>query len=769
MIQASVAAFLATYISLFQTIGYGFFTLFLIPVILILFVYLKQFRVFLVVFIFFYVWSQQAIQIQQAQQYDINKKATVTLLLEISDLPQYKTNSISFLAKPIKVINAANNDFDFMRLKKIKLNWYNTDTALYAGQTWQMTVRIQPPHGYQNGAGFDYERWMFVNQISATGYVVAKTPPVLKKAYTKDFVLIIRSWLLQKVRLYSHHLDNSPLFQALSLADKSELSAELKDLFVDTGTAHLLVISGLHVGLFSLLFYFLAARFWMFYSNYRAVSLNRHDFAVIWAWLAALIYATLAGFSIPTLRALIMLSVVYLLLLRRQKISFLQVFCSAIVVVLLIQPLSLLSYSFWLSFLAILLIIISQFRLKKLSKLQSILVLQLLFSVLFIPLNAVVFDQIIISSFFANLVLIPVMGFVVIPLNLLSTFLAAVDWPYVSYLYEFLDSTLSLLIDYLKLLKDIFGSSHSVRNYPIWLMLISFFGLSLLVFFPRRKIVVTAFFISFIPWFFMPKGLMPNEVEIQFFDIGSGTSVLIQTANHSLLYDLGPGNNKGYQPAAWVIKPFIQSVGIKAFDKIVISHSDQDHYGGYWGLKEHGLIKNKVILGGNINKLKTVLKPKEAVLNCHQYPAWYWDKVYFEFVPLEPNKYLKDNNQSCVLRISNSSFRVLLAGDIEAKREQGLVDNYSEYLKADVLLAPHHGSNTSSTRSFLKAVDPSLAIITTGFLNKWGFPKENIIKRYQQLGINTLNTAVVGGIKVKLDNKEVLTSPHRDSKREIWY
>jgi len=766
MIQASIAAFLGSYFSVFYApridLFLGIFLLLLIGVVL-----KTQFHQrFILTGISFFIWTSCAVQWQLDSRYDIAKKTTVILDLELIQLPANKMNSVRFLAKPLRVVEA-NDDFDYLKLNKIRVNWYQSDQILKGGQIWRMKIRLQPPHGYQNKGGFDYERWMFVEGISATAYVVNSFKPLLI-GESNNVILKIRSWLSGKIQQHAKGLTYLALFQTLSIGDKTLLLPDLKTLFVNTGTAHLLVISGLHVGLLSLMFYLLASRAWVFINHRFKSKLNQSDFAVYWAWGAAFIYSALAGFSLPTLRALLMLSILYISILRRQKTPVLNVFSTALMLILLLQPLALLSFSFWLSFLAVMLIVLSQYLLQSVSKLKAMLLLQLMFSILFIPLNAVVFNQFVLSSFFANLILIPAMSFVVIPLNLLVTFLSALDWSGSFLLYQFLDVLIGYLVQYLNFLGDVFNRPIALSDHSLWMMVVSAGGALLLFLIKQPRVKFPALLIMLLPWFYWQDELKPREFMVNVFDIGMGTSVLIKTQKHTLLYDLGPGNKTSYQPAKWVIKPYLNAIEIDNLDKIVVSHSDQDHYGGVWALIKEGLISDTIVTGSKW-KMQWLLGRDINLKNCHDIKPWVWDGVTFKFLPLRSTLLQSDNNHSCVLKVYSEHGSVLLTGDIEKEREAELLKYHLSELKTDILLVPHHGSKTSSTESFIEAVGPQYAVVTTGYLNHWGFPKKLIKARYDQLKVEWFNTGVDGAVLFNINAKGIKVSSFRNNNDQLWY
>lgn len=770
MLLICLSAFLGTYFSLFVLPQLDYFWFYLWP-LLIWAIFFTQSKIRLVwVFLLFYLWSQWIVVLQKESEFDLNQKTRITIQANIIEIPKYKNQSVSLVVHPVKILKKEVN-FDFTKLRKIKLNWYQPTKKPKAGELWEFTLRIQPPHGFQNGVGFDYERWLFSQGISATGYVVNQHAKLLSQS-SYFLLLKTRSEISNQIKTYTQNSNFTGLYQALAIADKSNLSKSINDIFISTGTAHLLVISGLHIGLLAAWIYFLARWVWWAINKFKVTALNQVDFSTLAAVIGALIYAALAGFSLPTVRALTMLLVVSFMVLKRINISFFSVFSWALLIILITQPLSLISNSFWLSFLAVLIILLSQFGIKNKSKFAALIYLQLLFSILFIPLNAFLFNQFIPASFFANLIAIPVLALFIIPLNLVASLMASLDLSWVSYLYLFLDLILNGLVLYLDSLAQVINSEKVSQQHHLILMLISALGLITFIFIPKASLKIPALVISILPWFYN-QGIDEGSIEATFFDVGQGTSVLIRTKDKNLIYDLGPGNNDLYQPSKWVIKPYLEAKGIDQLDRVIISHTDQDHYGGYWGIKNIKGIKDSIIYTSDEVKTIKLLGEVVKVKSCNTVDPWVWNQVKFEFFPSkdlnEFNSTVSDNNKSCVLKISNQFGSILLTGDIEQEREAQLLQLYGDRLKSTVMLVPHHGSQTSSSLNFIKKVNADYVIVTSGYLNRWSFPKQKVIQRHLLLGSKIFNTATQGAILVNIEADKTSIKSYRQIQNELWY
>jgi len=213
-------------------------------------------------------------------------------------------------------------------------------------------------------------------------------------------------------------------------------------------------------------------------------------------------------------------------------------------------------------------------------------------------------------------------------------------------------------------------------------------------------------------------------------DIGTGNAIVIQTREHSLIYDFGPGNRSGFSIGEWVIQPYLKHQQIDQVDKIIISHNDQDHSGGLYAVIDD--FKAVPVLSGTPESMLQRFPELSTLNDCHTARGWRWDGVDFEFLMTEQYSTRSDNNRSCVFRINVKDQHILLTGDIEKQQEQLLLDRFRTKLKASVSFAPHHGSLSSSTVEFIQAVSPEHVIFSSGYQNHWGFPQAEVVQRYQE-------------------------------------
>ena len=302
-----------------------------------------------------YLWAslnfQQALDVKLANDYDGQ-----ILIVQgvVADIPDRRSQSIRFLFRPDSIA-----DYSYPLPKSIRLSWYHSDQDINAGERWTLQVTLKRPRGYQNPGAFDYERWLFVKRIGATGYVKKSKLNRLIETSTPWNVDWWRSRIGQKIDRYCTNCLSTGLIKALRIGYRADIPKSHKVLLQDTGTAHLLAISGLHIGMISALFFYLGRWIWPL-GLYR-FGINRLQFCATTGFSAGFIYAALAGFSLPTVRALIMLAVVFLALSFRSGVNLLNSIAIAVVVILMFDPLAVGSDSFWLSICALLIIAFAQF------------------------------------------------------------------------------------------------------------------------------------------------------------------------------------------------------------------------------------------------------------------------------------------------------------------------------------------------------------------------------------------------------------------------
>ncbi|MGB1263040.1 MAG: DNA internalization-related competence protein ComEC/Rec2 [Cognaticolwellia sp.] len=707
----------------------------------------------------------------------------------------------------------------------LRLSWQapkqGARQTLLQGQTWQLAVKVKPAHGLANIGGFNYQLWLLQKQIVATGYVkadvlsqdqaTAKSPKLLKK---RNVLLNAQpTWrqnLYQKLTNLLTDKALGALIFALGFGERGELTPQHWQVLSATATQHLIAISGLHIGIIavaSLLFMRVFIRLlplnWLLSSRWQLtlMRLNLRSLPVVFSCSVAWYYAYLAGFSIPTLRALVMLLLFWSIKLITINTTLLRWFLVAIFIILLLWPLSLLSVSFWLSISALVIIFatLSRFSMRAVTVIaeddevskppetfaekywymfkaraslwfKTLLVMQLALTLMMLPIAALLNYQLPLAAFLANIVAVPLMSVSVIPLTLFAVialpFSTGVAGSVVDLALFFLD----FIWQWLSYLTSAQWALIAVSYQQIQIMLVAFVVIALALFFrPDRAKSVAIACLAVVA---IAVGMLSREPEkawqLSVLDVGHGLAIVIEKNRQVFIYDTGASYPSGFNMADAALLPYLKHQGYSAIDGVIISHNDNDHAGGLGHLREE-LLVNKVIAND------FALSPDE---HCLAGQGFTWQGLSFDI--LSPEQILGDkNDDSCVVVISDGRHKVLLPGDISKKQERRLLNAEQTSLKlvSDILIAPHHGSKSSSSQRFLTQVAPRYAVFSAGYLNRWQMPSKETRDRYQALNITTLNTADVGMVTFRFGQvrendvvkKDINVNNYRQHMRPFWF
>ncbi len=665
--------------------------------------------------------------------------------VRVEGLPELKPHGVSFVARVQTPPEGQEAGFP----ARLRLGWYKQPPILAPGEVWRITARLKRPHGMVNGVGFDYEAWLFRQGIQATGTVRSGERVRVAPSFSVDTLrLAIRERLVDR-------LAGEPslgLILGLTLGDRSLITEGQWDALIATGTNHLLAISGLHVTMIAGLVWGMVAWGWR-----RAPLLALHWPAplagAVAGALAALAYSLLAGFSVPTQRTLLMLLAVVLVLLFRRAIRVRDVLGLALLFVLLWDPLSVLDVGFWLSFGAVgLLVYAGSGRLARQGTLVEAGRAQWAVSIGLLPLTVLLFQRVSLISPLANAFAIPLVTLFITPLALLGTALLLVYEP----LGEPLLWSAARALDGLMWLLEGMAGWPMAQWFPpsggFWVYLLAVPSIAWLLA-PRGTPARWVGLVLLLPLVW-PRVPHPAEGELwlDMFDVGQGQAILLRTANHAMLYDTGPLGFSGFDAGAEIVLPGLRALGVRHLDAVMLSNGDRDHAGGA-GAVRAALPMERFWQGG------------EQPGACRSGLSWDWDGIGFRVLHPAPDFVSsKANDWSCVLKIEAPGGRVLLTGDIERRAERALLASDAD-LRAEVIQVPHHGSLTSSSPALIDAMKPSLALISSGYRNSFRHPRQEVLARYQALGVTLVDTPACGRIRVHLSEGE---APEWRCVREAW-
>lgn len=635
----------------------------------------------------------------------------------------------------------------------------------HAGERWRLSVRLKRPHGTVNPHGFDFEAWALSENIRATGSI--KTKAGLQKldnfVWRPSYVVEhLRESTQQRIARVLAGRQYSGVIQALVMGDDSQIIATDWQVFLRTGTSHLMSISGLHITMLAGLAFAFAGFFWR-RSPKLVMWLPTRKAATLVGALAAFAYALIAGFSVPTQRTLYMLMVFAIALWTARQLVIAQVLSLALLVVVVFDPWAVIAPGFWLSFGAVAMLAYAfNGRIGKHHWLNAALKSQWAVTVGMLPLLLIMFNQTSLISPIANAFAIPLISFVVTPIALLGSFLP-IDW-LLQFSYKALEVCMGLL-NWLNQLPMAIWQQHSPATWTLFPALLGVVWVLLPHGFPMRWLGV----FGFLPMLLIvPMRPALGEMKVTVLDVGQGLSVLVQTAKHNLLYDTGPKFNAQSDAGSRIVIPYLRGEGVSKLDGLMVSHNDIDHSGGM------ASVLALMPVGWLNSSLPEVTETPQTLekMQCHAGQSWLWDGVLFEVLHPSIESYddenVKDNFRSCVLKVSSAFGSLLLTGDIEKDAEQALLDADIEALKSDVLVVPHHGSKTSSTVDFIAAVAPSVSVFTPGYLNRYKHPKPEVLTRYHAKNSQLYRTDYQGALVMNFVKNNIALVSWRKQYRRYW-
>ncbi len=681
----------------------------------------------------------------------------LTVQARIASVPERYPDKLRFEAEPLRIVGS--EPVAGRLPDRLLLSWYRDAPELAPGEVWQLRVRLKRPRGFLNPGGFDYETWLFERGIGATGSV--RESESNRRIEAAGFSVDgLRSALARRI---SDALGDDPMrgvVLALAIGVRFEVAQEIWLAFLRTGTNHLMAISGLHVGMVGLAGYWVVRRLW---SRSRRLCLlwPAQKAGAVLSLALSCSYALLAGFSVPTQRTVLMQAVVVAGVLSGRRWGVSNTLAAALIAVLLHQSLAVLSVSFWLSFAAVAVLMwLGQVGGRGRGWHEWIRV-QLGISLALLPLTLWLFGQGSLISPVANLLAIPAVSFVIVPAILVGVALLVVWPPLGGALLGLASQLLAWLVEALDALA---GLPNAFVNQPVsewWVFMLASVGVFYL-FAPRG---VPARWLG--PVLALPLAtLAPRKPEVGGFrvtvlDVGQGLSVVVETRAHVLVYDTGARFSERLSAASHALLPFLRHRGIQGIDRLVISHEDNDHAGGL------NLIRAAVPVG---ELLHSAPDRDKGMVACASGQSWRWDGVTFSMLGPEPGQPGTENDRSCVLRVVGAGGSVLLTGDIGTAGEAALLARHGEVVNSTVMVAPHHGSRTSSSEALVAAVRPTYVVYSAGYRNRFGFPHEEAVRRYAEAGARGLRTDVGGALEFDFpaQSERVHVTAYRQQNQRFW-
>lgn len=639
--------------------------------------------------------------------------------------------------------------------ERLRLAWYGDDATLQVPSRLRLTVVLKKPHGAVNPRGFRYESWLFRQNYGAAGTIRAASED---GSVSCGLACRYHQWRASTVDYLVQRLESvetGPLIASLMLGYRGELEPAHWQVLKATGTIHLVAISGLHLGLVAIGAGFLTRRLlvwlpehWLPPGRFRLVLFMS-------VCLASLAYALATGFSVPTRRALIMVVAGCWWVFNARRGQAADAVLLALFLVLFFDPLSPLDQGFWLSFGAVsVLTLVFSGLLRPAAWWRSLILAQVAVFATLWPILTFLDQPQPLVGFFANLIAIPLVSLLVMP----AVFLCALAMMLMPGLDWILISGLDLLLQALWwILKHAASLSMPTITPGIAELFCAALLVPLALAVPLRgvrlmMVLTAALWLSAAGGLFAAKSAPENTSvpypQMWIWDVGQGLSVLVRQADRVLLYDTGPELEGVYSAAESVLIPNLKALGIRRINTLVISHADNDHSGGVPLLLESFDIET--IVSGEPERLTTRLGPQPGVVvrpcadvNGQRAPAfvgWQWDRN------------VEGNDASCVLvfAFNNGRQDVILSGDITAEAEQVFLrENPQVVTETDryrIVLAPHHGSKTSSSADWVGRLAPDLVLFSAGYRHRYGHPHPEIVERYQAAGSRFLNTATSGAI-----------------------
>ncbi len=703
---------------------------------------------------------------------------------------------------------------------RIRLTVSGNDPKLSQGDRIVFDGRIKPIRNFSNPGGFDYQRYMAFKKVWGSAYVSANKLIRIEKKAAKGAGAAIADARARISDLIARIGNKEPenVLKALIVGDRNAIPMELRNDFNRVGAGHLLAISGLHIGIIAAASFFIFRWILSHIGFFLSHGWTKKG-AVLLSAVPVVIYGLLSGMSPSTQRAVIMVMVFLTAFLFEREHDLINTLAIAAMLILIIHPPCLFSISFQLSFAAVFAII---YGLSKIPKLRPIdqdrtwkqkwtkCTIKLYYFILTsffaiagtLPLVMYYFNQISLVGLPANIIFIPLIGFVVVPLGILAVFVLPLT---TSGALILLKTASAVLEPVIRIIHVVSGWSFAAIKTvtPNTLEIVCFYILfwallnlkstqtesSLDLNAPQHRrnkpsiqkpavivALLTALVFGADAGYGVYRRYGCDDLRVTMIDVGHGSAALLQLPHGQTMLIDGGGfsDNRLFDVGASIIAPFLWRKKIRTVDTLVLSHANSDHLNGLIYIADHFNVKHVWLNHESADTFGYRLFMETIKKNNIQMPAYpkiagIHDIAGVRFNIMSPpidfleksrtETWRNPDNDSLVLKVSFGRFSFLFPGDIRAPAEYNLVSIAGDKLKSTVLLSPHHGSKTSSTESFLKKVAPDIVVISSRYNSRFGFPHPSVLKRYQDMGCRVFETAQNGALSMRTDGRTLEIVP----------
>jgi len=680
--------------------------------------------------------------------------------VRIVDFPKLTGSAVVMLVEPLD---------DHRLPARSRVSWFEPPLEPAIGDVWQFELRLRRPRGYSNPGVFDAEAWLFRQNILATGYVVNGKRNTRLETGRESAIDSYRRDFLARADRAAGSPDTAAVLAAVGVGARHRISRTQWDNYAVTGTSHLMAISGLHVGLAATVA-FLFARALL---GVMRMAGNAHAMAIVFGVGVAIAYAVVSGLGVPAERASLMLLVAASAIVRRRHIDPFATIAVAALCIFVLDPVSTMTPGFNLSFSAVV-VLLWLARIRKnmaasgryihraSNAVRQLFIMQVFLLFGLMPLTVILFNRIAFLALPVNLVAVPLFSIVTVPFTLTGLALGGNDGMAGHGALQIAAKSIDWLLALIEQAARLPFADTTVADVQGFGSLVVFMP-SLFLLLPRgwpgRRLALLAVAALLLQAPGPPdRGCFDAHV----LDVGQGLATVLQTERSTLMFDTGASFRDGGAVAEHVVVPFLKSKGISRIDRLVVSHADIDHSGGVRTIREYADI-GKVLVG------EPLRDTENASSACMAGQEWEADDISFRILHPDPARPREGNDSSCVLLVEAGRHGLLLTGDIEATAEREIIERTG--LRAvDAVVVPHHGSLTSSSESFVDAVSPQIAVVSAGFGNRWGFPKERVRMRWQAVGADVLDTATAGAVSMRLCEAAGLKALRMDrhERRRFW-